>query len=506
MSFSVTIHTGDKSVPVPAEQGQCLSDVLGLHRPIDLPCGGRGKCMRCRVRARGELSPLSEEERRGLAKNEIESGVRLACMARLSGDAEIWFDTQGAFRIKTGGGKQVGDTPPQYKKYGVAVDIGTTTVCAELYGEGALVAAASMKNPQTPWGSDVISRIEHALAGEGAELAEAVREGVGELIKSMSISSKIVPSDIDTLVIAGNTTMLYLLTQRSPEPLSHAPFEADCLFGMWREAGEMFPMLAPGARVYFPPCVSAFVGADITAAALASGMCRGEESAMLVDIGTNGEIALWHNGRLFTSSTAAGPAFEGSGLSCGSYGVEGAVDGVWLDDDGAVRCSVIGGGKANGICGSGVVDALFVMVRCGAIDETGAMEESPFVITGEVSVSVADVRSIQLAKSAIRAGLETLRISAGLQWDDIETLYVAGGFGSYLNLKSACAIGLLPGEMQGKIKVIGNAALGGASMILEHEEFLLMCEELARMAEPVALDANPVFMEQYVENMMFEEL
>ena len=500
---AVTIHKGAETILVQALEGALLSDVLALHHPIDLPCGGRGKCLRCRVRAKGSLSEASVAERQGLSKSEILAGVRLACLARLTGDAEIWTHEDGASKIKTDGQKQKGTTPPVYKKYGVAVDIGTTTICAQLYGALGLLASASMKNPQTVFGSDVISRIERELSGGGAELAGAVCGGIDQLFEEMSAAAGVGLDEIDTAVVCGNTTMLYLLTGKGTRALSRAPFEADCLFGNWTAAQGIFSALAPAARVYLLPCISAFVGGDITAAILASGMCEAPETTMLVDIGTNGEIVLWHRGQLFTSSTAAGPAFEGSGLSCGSYGVFGAVDGVWHDGS-AVCCSTIGGGAAIGICGSGIVDALAVMLAVGAMDETGAMEESPFAICEGVSVSLDDVRGIQLAKSAIRAGLETLRISAGIEWDEVFALYVAGGFGSYLNLKSAMTIGLLPEQCEGRIQVVGNAALAGASMMLEHEEFFSKPSELAKLAKPVALDANAIFMEQYVDHMMFE--
>ena len=240
---------------------------------------------------------------------------------------------------------------------------------------------------------------------------------------------------LDALVLTGNTTMLYLLTGRNPEPLSHAPFVADCLFDMESRVLER--------NAYLPPCMNAFVGADISCAVLAAGQCDKDAVSLLVDIGTNGEIALWKDGTLYVASTAAGPAFEGAGISCGCASLRGAIDRVWLQD-GQLRAHTIGEQRAVGICGSGLIDAVAMLLEKGEIDETGATESERLELRDGIALLPKDIRAVQLAKAAIAAGIETLMQSAGVGPEHIETLYIAGGFGSHLDVRSAAAIGLFP--------------------------------------------------------------
>ena len=244
------------------------------------------------------------------------------------------------------------------------------------------------------------------------------------------------------------------------------------------------------------------MGADITAAITASGLCRSEQTRLLADIGTNGEMALWHGGSLRCCSTAAGPAFEGAGLSMGMQGADGAVDHLRVED-GALAAHVIGGGEPKGICGSGVVDAVACLLELELLDETGYLEDDPAVLCGAVSLTQKDVRMIQLAKSAVCAGMRTLAHHAGLRWDEVAELIVAGGFGSYLNLESAGKIGLIPEEMTGRTRAVGNASLDGAAMMLLDTALRSESEKMALGAETVDLSTDPVFMESYTEGMFF---
>ena len=300
----------------------------------------------------------------------------------------------------------------------------------------------------------------------------------------------------DILVITGNTTMLYLLTGRNPECLSHAPFIADTLFDIDTELY--------GQRVYLPPCMNAFVGADITTAVLASCMCEKAETALLCDIGTNGEMALWKDGRLYVTSTAAGPAFEGAGISCGCGSVRGAIDRVWLEN-GKLRIHTLGDAEAVGVCGSGLIDAIAAGLLSEQIDETGAMDEDELVLSENVSLEPRDVRAVQLAKAAIAAGLEMLLETADASMDEVGTLYIAGGFGSHLNVESAVTIGLLPQGLKDKAKIVGNAALAGAAQVLLNRNARGMLSRIASASEHVNLGGNPKFNEKYIEMMFFGE-
>lgn len=507
--ISIEIVRGGETVAVSAKTGMTLSEVMAEtvgkvgHAP-DLPCGGKGICLQCAVRATGELSQPSDAERSRFTRTELVDGRRLACQARVMGPARVVLDMPEEFgQIFTGDGAAVSVSAPVYKNWGVAVDVGTTTLCARLCGPGGAVRSVARKNPQAMFGADVISRIGAALGGNGAKLAGSVRGAVSEMLAELSGTQGIGVSEIDGLVLTGNTTMLYLLTGHDPEPLSHAPFEADRVFGEFIPADSVCRGMAAGSRAYLPRCISAFVGADITAAVLASGMCRRDETALLVDAGTNGELALWHDGKLLCCSTAAGPAFEGGGITNGVYGVRGAIDRVWLEA-GAFRYSTIGGTSPIGICGSGIVDATAALLETGMVDETGAFAVDGRIDLGGIEVNARDVRAIQLAKGAVRAGIETLLQSAGVDNCQVSGLYISGGFGNYLNLQNAAAIGLIPPELLPRTRSIGNAALAGAEMLLKNGDLITEADSIASGARTVALDANPVFMDHYMRYMIFE--
>ena len=257
-----------------------------------------------------------------------------------------------------------------------------------------------------------------------------------------------------------------------------------------------------GVRVSLPRCISAFVGADLTTALLASGLWKQAGTALLADIGTNGEVILCRNGAFSCCSTAAGPAFEEAGLSLGMAGKAGAVDHVTVSG-GLLVPHVIGEGAPAGICGSGVVDAIAALLRLEQLDETGLLDPDPAVIAGPVVLTQQDVRMVQLAKSAVCAGIRTLTKAAGLSLEQVGALAIAGGFGSFLNLESAGAIGLIPPELVPKARTLGNAALTGAAMLLLNRDFAAFSAALAEQAETVELSTDARFQEYYVEGMLF---
>ncbi len=483
----VTVLQNGAEMAFHVERGALLSTVLHRHGAhLDMPCGGKGTCKGCSVWVNGERC--------------------LACQTVVQGDSRVELSSPAQFRqIEAGELASMPLENPMFSRYGIAIDIGTTTICASLLDDGGAVNTVTRKNPQTSFGADVISRIEKALSGELEELSRCIRHALGEMIRELCAGHSISPDLVDAMVITGNTAMLYLLAGQNPKALSHAPFQADRLFGEWMDAKTLELPISPGAKVYLPRCMSAFVGGDITTAVTASGICNRNQTALLVDMGTNGEIVLWHRGVLTCCSTAAGPAFEGAGIAHGVYGIGGAVDRVWLED-GQIRCSTIGGGKAVGICGSGIVDSLAVMLRLGVVDETGAFtgEEDFFELQDGIGITGRDVRNIQLAKGSIRAGIETLLLISGMNASQVELLSIAGGFGRYLNLENAANIGLIPRELLGRSQSIGNAAHTGASLLLQNQGLVQVSEEIARRAHTVELAANPTFAENYIRHMLFE--
>ncbi|MBR6789788.1 MAG: DUF4445 domain-containing protein, partial [Oscillospiraceae bacterium] len=439
----LTIRRGGEVRVLPFE-GETLLDELLKRAGVDIarPCGGRGSCGKCAVTLEGEVSPPNAAERR--------AGCRLSCQVMILGDAVVTLpETARREIIETGVGEYSFPLRPMEGKIGAAVDIGTTTVAVRVYDltDGSLIGSAAARNPQGSVAADVMGRIGAAMAGGLTGMQEQITGCIQKLAGEAG------GANADAWLLTGNTTMLYLLTGRDPESLSRAPFKADTLFDT--EIGFF------GGKAYLPPCMNAFVGADITCAVLDSGMCGSDEVSLLCDIGTNGEIALWKGGTLYVTSTAAGPAFEGAGISCGCGSVEGAVDKVAVVN-GALSVHTIGGGKAVGVCGSGLIDAVAAGLLTEAIDETGALEENELPLADDVALQPEDIRAVQLAKAAIAAGIATLIETAGTSVDEIGTLYIAGGFGSHLDVRSAAAIGLIPAELAGKVKVLGNAALSGA--------------------------------------------
>lgn len=484
-------------------QGQTCAEILFEGRPVlgmllarhgfgqQQPCGGRGECGKCAVAAQGAISAPTEAEKR--------FGSRLACQIKLLGDCEVVLaPQQDALQIQVDGAAHTAAKGAAGTGvYGAAVDIGTTTVALRLYDRqtGVCLATQAALNPQTQAAADVIGRISAAMSGGGALLKQMITDCVERLLAAACREAGIIPERVDTVVATGNTTMLYLLEGRDPAALSHAPFRADTLFGC---RSGLFQR-----NTYLPPCMDAFVGADITCAVLASGMCAQHRTALLMDVGTNGEIALWYRGKLHVASTAAGPAFEGVGISQGCASVSGAIDRVWVEN-GAFRLHTIDGAPARGICGSGLIDAIAAMLALERIDETGAMEAQAVSLTDAVAVTAKDVRSVQLAKGAIAAGVNTLLRTVGIAADGVDVLYIAGGFGSHLDVESAARIGLIPHELTARVKVLGNAALAGASMLLLNPDNLALAKQIAELAQPVALGGNPLFNELYMEAMLFD--
>jgi len=499
MKKGITVTVSGKKVH--AFSGDVLSEIIGAEKP----CGGHGKCGKCRVIAKGNLSAPSEAELKLLTRDEIARGIRLSCVARALGDCTVgMIDDSTTLQIVADGIMGELELFPLFTNCGIAIDIGTTTIAARLYDvHGNVLSEASCLNPQAQWGADVISRIEAALAGEGKSLANAVRDALCNIIAELTAATD--AKHVDAVVITGNTVMLSLLSEQTVEPFSHAPFAVENLFGQTFTAESLsLHVLSSDTPVYLPPCISAFVGADITCALLATEIFK-QSIAILADIGTNGEIALWHNGRLSVCSTAAGPALEGVGISMGMRGVAGAIDKVVLQD-GKMNAHTIGDKEPKGICGSGLVDAVACMLDGEIIDESGYLEDEPFVIRKPVTLMAKDIRMLQLAKSAICAGILTLMAEEGVKPADVSVLYIAGGFGNYLNKESAVKIGLLPERLAEASRTVGNAALGGASMLLLNSKMKTVAENLVQGAAVRELSSNPVFAEQYINGMAFGKI
>lgn len=486
----LSIRQGQKTTEINFEGTVRLSDLLrqaGFAQAQ--PCGGRGCCGKCAVELAGAVSEPGPAEQR--------AGTRLSCQAYVCGDARVILPAASDIRqIEMTKFINVSKLNPMEGRYGAAIDIGTTTLALQLYdlSTGIALSHAVMENPQTSIAADVMGRIEAAMNGRQGYLRELITVALEELLKDACQKAKVAEEEVDVLVLSGNTTMLYLLMGRNPSSLSCAPFVADCLFD---EEVEIL-----GRKAYLPPCMNAFVGADITNAVLSAGMCEKEDVALLCDIGTNGELALWKEGTLYVTSTAAGPAFEGAGITHGCGSVSGAIDRVWIES-GALRVHTIDEVAANGICGSGLIDGIAAMLALEILDETGAMDMEKYELRDGVGIYGADVRATQLAKAAIAAGMETLLDAASVKPEEIQILYLAGGFGSHLNIESAVKIGLIPESLKEKVQVMGNASLGGAVRLLLCKDEIGEVRRIAGCSKHVNLGGNPIFNEKYIDKMFF---
>ncbi|MBI2924825.1 MAG: DUF4445 domain-containing protein [Verrucomicrobia bacterium] len=513
MNDSVHIELLPQRRTLTLERGTPLQDVL-FAQGVEFPCGGRGRCKGCRVKVLEGALPVSAEDQRLLSAEQITEGWRLACRARAECDLKIELAQWEAAILAD-------DTVFEFTPrdgLGVAVDLGTTTVVAQLLDlrSGHVLAVRMGLNAQARHGADIMSRVDFSAHGGGqATLQNLIREQIGGLLEELLAAAQS-GVEVKNVVLVGNTVMHHLFSGVSVEPLSHSPFEPveDGLkvFGVeevgWRfaERGESDRRLsATATKVKFLPGLGSFVGSDILAGVLATKLHESDELVGLVDLGTNGEIVIGNRERMLCASTAAGPAFEGARISMGMRAATGAISEVHLED-GQLRCHVLGNGPARGICGSGLVDAIAAGLELGWIQSSGKLTSGkPIELVSPVVVTQADVRELQLAKGAIAAGIRILTQQWGARVEDISRLYLAGAFGNYISRASARRIGLLhfPPE---KIVPAGNTALLGAKLALfslqEHDGAYA---ELRRRIHHVSLNEDPQFHDIYVEEMGFPE-
>ena len=411
--------------------------------------------------------------------------------------------------------------------YGLAIDIGTTTLAGYLLDlhTGKELAVRSRMNPQKRFGADVISRIKHVHdhGEEGLkELQEAVVLGINAMIRQLCQAAKVNPAQIYKVTVAGNPTMIHLFTAIDPSNIDHSPYIPVLRDGLSLSAKELGLEINPEARVYLLPAISGYVGADITAGVLFTGLHRGEKPALFVDIGTNAEIVLGNREKLLACSTPAGPAFEGARIKYGMNAIPGAIAHALLDGD-ELKLEVIGNGIPKGICGSGLIDLVAELLKVGLINERGnllARDDLPFskrimlredgqpqflVSDGAkpIYLTQQDIRELQLAKGAIRSGVEIILREQGITYDEVDVVYLAGAFGNYVRRESALQIGLLPPFPLEKIKPVGNAAGQGAKLCSLNRNKWAEVQEVARRVQYFELSYCKDFNQVFIESLYF---
>ncbi|SKA66832.1 ASKHA domain-containing protein [Desulfobaculum bizertense] len=400
--------------------------------------------------------------------------------------------------------------------HALIVDIGTTTVAVTLLNleTQRIAATKGAHNAQYPYGADVVSRIKSTIEQGTEPLEKAIINQLNTMLDALRAETGI--ADVSVISLAGNTTMMHLLCGIPPEFIGKAPFTPVSMRATQLPACELG--LNTSAQAFLLPSISSYIGADIVASLLAVGAYQAKKPFLLIDFGTNAETVLFANNTFYCCSAAAGPCFEGATLSCGMAGQAGAIDTVELSAQNTVSYTSIENATPQGLCGSGVLDAIALMLETKALDETGRIEpekdcplrdcvnsEKGFMLTPKVSLTQADIREVQLAKAAVRAGIEVLIAEAGLDISDIETLYLAGGFGSALKANSAVRIGLIPEQLLEKICVMGNATSFGALRYITEENAAGHVQSIMDRAQYLELSARPEFTNAYIEQMVFPE-
>ncbi len=492
------------------------SDLL-TNQNIDypLPCGANRHCGKCLIKIEGKASPICDQEAALLGKERLEQGFRLACFAQIWGEGYIFIPQTKQQQILTDG-----ITKPQHNfkpifdadHYGLVIDIGTTTVVAYLLdAKGDIVARVSAANAQRRFGADIISRIQYGIENDYRSLVQAIDNQLSQFIDELCSSAKITMDKIEKGIITGNTTMLHYFADFDPKPIGFVPFKPHSLFNSWHKMNNI--------DFYLPPCTSAYTGADLSCCLLKANMFNPNQTAIIADIGTNGEIALSHQGRVLSCATAAGPAFEGVGIEHGMSAESGA---IWQIEqrDGQLIYQTIDNQPARGFCGSGILDMIAVLLASSACNLSGQLQKGGHILADyigldeqgiayiaipgtEIRFTQADIRQVQLAKSAIAAGILTLMAKLGLKSEDIDNFYLAGGFGSYLDINSAAKIGLIPPGLAAKVDILGNAAAGGAALLLLAEENIEYLAKQTKAVDYIELSADQEFMNIYIKEMSF---
>ena len=480
--MKIYITNYDKTLE--AESGTNLLAVLreAGYGP-DAPCGGKGTCGKCKVL--------------------LDGAEVLSCQVAVTRDMQVTLFEEKKAEILTGG-LTVDVKADGTDRYVLAFDLGTTTVVSYLLDgtTGRELAKTSCVNPQTRYGADVISRIQYAMDESAEAISACIRSALAELTVKAASLAGIDSKEITTVCIVGNTAMHHLLLNIDPKPLTQPPYMPSVSHALELPA-DFLPVAETATRRILPN-IAGFVGADTVGCLVSTRFDQLEDVTLMIDIGTNGEMVLGNKDGFLACSTAAGPAFEGAKISCGMRGAEGAVDHVWLEK-GTLCHSVIGGGESVGLCGSGLLDLVSVLLKTEDIDEFGRMEESPYVLSEKVSLTQKDVREVQLAKAAIRAGIELMCKKRGITPADIRKVYLAGAFGNYMDPASACAIGLIPPVLEDRIEPIGNAAGEGAKLCALSQEAFAYSRRLAEQAEFLELASMREFNDCYVDCMLFEE-
>lgn len=510
------------------QQKNLLEMLQEKNEYISAPCNGNGICGKCIVRYKSGATEPTKQDREFLSEKQLEQGYRLACQSYPTEEYKVeipeleetievlsqWENQRTEEILKNTAEGTAEKT--ENALYGICIDIGTTTLAALLVNletEADCQTAVSV-NHQRAYGSDVLSRISASNSGKKWEIQRCIRQDLQKLIRELLQKEKITEQQIQRIVIAGNTTMCHLLCGFSCETLGVAPFEPVDISWMEGSAAEFSGMKEWDAKVVILPGISAFVGADIMAGIAKMNMHRSEGYHLLLDIGTNGEMVLGNCRHMYVTSTSAGPAFEGGNISCGMASIPGVISHVFMEETGKAGFQVIGETdgenkkqQAIGICGTGMIDLVYELREHQMIDEHGTYSDlyfdTGYELAEKVKFTQNDIRELQMAKAAIRAGVDILVKKAGITFDEVDNCYLAGGFGTKIDIKKAAGIGLIPKELEMKTIPAGNTVLAGTKEVLLGRISKEELEKIQTMADVINLAEENDFEELYLSYMDF---
>ncbi len=508
------IHTANQETIFKAPIGRKLIDILNdnnIH--IDLTCRGRGTCGSCKLKFIKLIPELSQRDLIQLSKKQLDDGFRLACQIIISHPLEFYVDNS---KMQIISDAKVIDSKAD--KYSIAIDIGTTTIVCHLinHANGDIIDTVGSSNKQRSFGADVASRIFHEMTSPNgkSQLNNSIIGQLNEMIKTLTTNNN--AYKIESVTAVGNTVMTHILLGYDIKSLGAAPYTPISLARITKPCRELSINL--DADITIMEGFASYVGSDVSVGAAICNIMKDENYSILIDLGTNGEIVLGNSEKLLCCATAAGPAFEAANIYNGMSALPGAISSFKFED-GKFTFETIEGKSPVGICGSGVLDITSALLKEGIIDVTGRMlAENEYVKfndtvkeyftlaegkNGKIIFTAKDVREIQLAKAAIAAGVKTLIDIAGIDFADVKHLHLAGGFGNYLDKKSALDIGLLAREFDGHIISSGNTAAKGAVRSIHDKNFLDRVSDYTKRSEHIELSTSMIFQNNFIEYMGF---
>ncbi len=511
-TINIIVKQDNKTIDITHKKEDSLYTTLCNHNIfIDAVCAGSGVCGKCKVRILSGYFPISQQDKIFLSEQELEEGYRLACQAYPTDDCVIWVNVKNEYQVESHNNPF--HVEKKYSDCGIIIDIGTTTIIYKLIDRntGMELKSESQLNNNRMYGADVLRRIETANSGSLQQMCQQLRKQISDGIMKLSDEDEL--RSVTHIIISANMTMIHILMKYSCENLGKFPFTSVTTDWIRTDTAKL-ELLKEKIPLTIMPAISTFVGGDIVSGLFSLNIIPKNKKTFFIDLGTNAEMVLTDGkGGVFVSSASAGPAFEGGNISCGIGSVNGAIQGVKIFK-GTPNLDVIGGQSPIGICGSGIIEILYELRKNNIIDETGLLIDEYFDSgyslfkdeEREITITQKDIREIQMAKAAIAAGIDILLQETECQADEIEDIYLAGGFGYHLSIKKAIGIGLLKKEWDNRVSLVGNTSIMGAKKYLCNEDIADEIDKIKTRSKEIYLSNLTGFQESYLQNMSLADI